>query len=57
MSQLTFAETEYDGKKRKIRREKFMARMDGLIPWKKLTLQLAKKYSSGKVGCKPHPWA
>lgn len=55
MSQLTFAEAEYQGKKRKTRREKFLERMDGLIPWKKLERQLAKKYSNGKVGRKPYP--
>lgn len=55
MSQLTFAEAEYNGKKRKTRREKFLERMDGLIPWKKLEQQLAKKYSNGKVGRKPYP--
>jgi IS5 family transposase len=55
MSQMTFAEVEYEGKKRKTRREKFLERMDGLIPWKKLELQLAKKYSKGKVGRKPYP--
>ena len=49
MSQLTFAEAEYEGKKRKTRREKFLERMDKLIPWKKLERQLAKKYSQGKT--------
>ena len=57
MSQMTFAEVEYEGKKRKTRREKFLERMDGLIPWKKLELQLAKKYSKGKVGRKPYQTA
>ena len=55
MSQLTFAEAEYEGKKRKTRREKFLERMDELIPWEKLERQLAKKYSKGKVGRKPYP--
>ena len=55
MSQLTFAEAEYEGKKRKTRREKFLERMDQLIPWEKLERQLAKKYSKGKVGRKPYP--
>ena len=32
MSQRTFADLEYDTKKRVTRREKFLARMDGLIP-------------------------
>lgn len=55
MSQLTFAEAEYAGKKRKTRREKFLERMDKLIPWEKLEQPLAKKYSKGKVGRKPYP--
>ena len=32
MEQPTFADLEYDGKKRKTRRERFLERMDGLIP-------------------------
>jgi len=55
MSQLTFAEAEYEIKKRKTRREKFLERMDSLLPWKKLERQLAKKYSAGRVGRKPYP--
>ena len=55
MSQLTFAEAEYEGKKRKTRREKCLERMDSLIPWEKLEKQLARKYSKGKVGRKPYP--
>ena len=33
MDQATFAELEHDGKKRTTRRERFLAKMDGLIPW------------------------
>lgn len=55
MSQLTFAEAEYEGKKRITRREKFLARMDRLIPWEKLEQQLSKKYAKGKTGRKPYP--
>ena len=36
MEQPTFADLEYDGKKRKTRRERFLERMDGLIPWDRL---------------------
>ena len=32
-SQPTFGELEYESKKRKTRREIFLERMDGLIPW------------------------
>ncbi len=35
-TQATFAELEYMAKKRKTRREKFLERMDGLVPWKEL---------------------
>ena len=49
MSQLTFAEAEYEVKKRKTRREKFLERMDALLPWKKLERQRAKNYSAGRI--------
>ncbi len=35
-SQSTSAELEYAAKKRKTRRERFLERMDGLIPWREL---------------------
>ncbi len=36
MDQPTFADLEYQGKKRKTRREPFPERMAGLIPWQLL---------------------
>ena len=36
MDQPTCADQEYQGKKRKTRRELFLERMDGLIPWQLL---------------------
>ena len=36
MDQPTFFDLEYQGKKRKTRRELFLERMDGLIPWQSL---------------------
>ncbi len=36
MEQPTFADLEYERKKRKTRLEKFLERMDRLIPWEKL---------------------
>ena len=36
MDQPTFADLEYQGKKRKTRRELFLQRMDGLIPWQQM---------------------
>jgi IS5 family transposase len=43
MTQATFAEAEYNHKKRKTRREKFLDRIDTLIPWQKFEQQLATK--------------
>ncbi len=36
MHQVTFAEAEYRSKRRQTRREKFLAKMDALIPWQRL---------------------
>jgi transposase, IS5 family len=55
MSQMTFAEAEYSIKKRKTRREKFLDRIEELIPWDKFEQHLAKKYSKGTTGRKPYP--
>ena len=50
MSQLTFAEAEYAIKKRTTRREKFLARLEELIPWQKLKQQLSKGYQKTGPG-------
>ncbi|MDA0681587.1 MAG: IS5/IS1182 family transposase, partial [Proteobacteria bacterium] len=36
MDQITFSDLEYQHKKRKTRRERFLERMDALIPWPQL---------------------
>ena len=43
MSQLTFAEAEYANKKQKTHREKFLEKLDSIIPWQKLQGQKPKK--------------
>jgi len=50
VEQKTFSELEYDHKKRKTRREKFLERMEGLIPWKRLEKRIRRHYpkSAGK---------
>lgn len=55
MSQLTFAEAEYENKKRKTRREVFLERMDGLMPWKSMEKKIAKYYPKGENGRPPYP--
>lgn len=54
MSQLTFAEAEFEHKKRKTRREVFLERMEGLIPWKRLEKKVARYYAkTGSNGGRP----
>ena len=55
MSQLTFAEAEYQNKKRKTRREIFLEKMDAIIPWKRLENRAAKHYPKGEIGRPPYP--
>ena len=46
MDQPTFADLEYDGKKRKTRREMFLERMDSLIPWDQLEERIRRSILS-----------
>ena len=55
MSQLTFAEAEYEHKKRKTRREVFLEKLDQLLPWKALESTIAVYYASGGSGRPPYP--
>ena len=55
MEQATFADLEYVSKKRVTRREKFLARMDGLIPWERLETRIRPFYP--KVGRGRRPYA
>ena len=55
MNQPTFSDLEYPGKKRKTRRELFLERMDGLIPWQKLEDQIRPFYPKAGKGRYPYP--
>ena len=55
MDQPTFAHLEYQGKKRKTRRELFLERMDGLIPWQKLEERIRPVYAKPGKGRQPYP--
>ena len=55
MNQPTFSDLEYQGKKRKTRRELFLERMDGLIPWQKLEDRIRPFYSKADKGRHPYP--
>ena len=54
MRQPTFADLEYDGKKRKTRREKFLERMEGLIPWEELEVRIRPFYPKAGRGRRPY---
>ena len=55
MEQLTFAELEHDAKKRKTRRELFLEKMDGLIPWSRLEARIKPFYPKAGRGRHPYP--
>lgn len=55
MDQLSFSEAEYNHKKRKTRREKFLEQMDVLIPWKRLEKKIARYYPKPGNGRRPYP--
>ena len=55
MEQPTFGELEYESKKRKTRREIFLERMDGLIPWRRLEARIWPHYPKAGRGRRPYP--
>ena len=57
MDQPTFSDLEYQGKKRKTRRELFLERMDGLIPWQSLEERIRPFYPKHGKGRRPYPLA
>ena len=57
MDQPTFAHFEYQGKKRKTRRELFLERMGGLIPWQRLEERIRPVYPKAGKGRHPYPLA
>ena len=54
MDQLSFSEAEYNHKKRKTRREKFLDQMEELIPWKRLEGKIRKYYPQPGNGRRPY---
>ena len=54
MRQPTFGELEYESKKRKTRREIFLERMDGLIPWGVLEELIRPYYPKAGRGRRPY---
>ena len=51
----TFADMEYDGQPRQTRRERFLQRMDTLMPWARLEARIRPVYPTGARGRPPYP--
>ena len=56
MDQATFSELGHDSKKRRTRREEFLARMDELIPWGRLEQRVEPFYPKAGRGRRPYPF-
>ena len=54
-NQRSFAELEHDAKKRTTRRERFLAKMDGLMPWDALERRIEPFYPKAGRGRRPYP--
>lgn len=55
MDQVSFAEAEYENKRRKTRRELFLDEMERLLPWNKLESKINKHYFRNKTGRPAYP--
>ena len=55
--QRSLADVEYDGPPRQTRRERFLQRMDALLPWARLEARLRPVYPRGERGRPPYPLA
>ena len=51
--QMSFAQSEYAGKKKVTRREKFLGEMERVVPWKRLVALLQPHYPTGRRGRPP----
>ena len=55
MSQMSFSDFEYAGKRRQTRRERFLAEMDQVVPWCGLLELIQPFYPKAGGGRKPYP--
>jgi IS5 family transposase len=53
--QLTFADSEFNQKRRQTRKEVFLGRMDKIIPWKRLESIIKPHYPKAGNGRRPYP--
>src|SRR3954453_1360369 len=57
MKQLSFSDAEYGGKRKRTRREVFLAEMHRAMPWSQLEALIAPHYPKAGGGCRPYPLA
>jgi IS5 family transposase len=55
MSQISFSDAEYAGKRKKTRREVFLAEMELVVPWKALLALIEPHYPVAGRGRRPYP--
>jgi transposase, IS5 family len=55
MDQMSFGDAEYAGKKKRTRRETFLADMEQVVPWKALISLIEPFYPSSVRGRRPYP--
>ena len=55
MSQLSFGDAEYAGKRKKTRREVFLAEMEQVVPWSRLLAVIEPHYPKAGRGRRPYP--
>jgi IS5 family transposase len=55
MSQISFSDAEYAGKRKKTRREVFLAEMELVVPWKALLKVIEPHYPVAGRGRRPYP--
>lgn len=53
--QLTFADSEFTHKRRQTRKEKFLGRMEKLIPWQRFVTIIEPYYPKAGQGRSPYP--
>ena len=49
----SFSQAEYAGKKKQTRRDKFLAEMEQVVPWRRLVERLRPLYPKGERGRPP----
>lgn len=55
VQQFTFADSKFNGKRRKTRKETFLARMDAVLPWARMLSVIEPVYPKADNGSRSYP--